>query len=179
MVSSAAAALLVAASAVSAQDVSPRGSDRAVLGISTASGGPRDTMGVLVSDVTVGGPADKAGLEEGDRIVSIGDVDLRLAAADASDGEMRGIMGRRLAHAIVKHAAGDVVELKVYHNGQFVTRKVTTAKASEVFLMPAVKLGSFDDFGPGAHVWLQRSGEELQRVAPMLPTFDGDLRHRI
>jgi hypothetical protein len=209
MVSSAAAALLVAASGVSAQvvsaqDVSPRGvevfsaqklenSDRAVLGISTVSGGPRDTMGVLVSDVTVGGPADKAGLEEGDRIVSIGDVDLRVAPADAGDGEMRGIMGRRLAHAIAKHTAGDVVELKVYHNGQFVTRKVTTAKASEVFVMPAVKLGSFDDFGPGARVWLQRSGEELDRVRPMmddmrrqldsgaiqLQTFDGGSRHRI
>jgi predicted metalloprotease with PDZ domain len=136
------AASLVSVPLLSAQDVTLLSSqrlekrDRAVLGITTTSGGPRDTLGVLVSDVTVGGPADKAGIEEGDRIVSIGDVDLRLAPPDATDAEMRGVMGRRLAHAIAKRAPGDVVELKVWHNGQFVTRKVTTVKANEVFAMP-------------------------------------------
>jgi S1-C subfamily serine protease len=192
-VSYAVAALLAAASVVSAQDVKVLASqtleksDRAVLGISTVSGGPRDTIGVLVSDVTIGSPADKAGIQEGDRVVSIGDVDLRLAPADAGDSEMRGIMGRRLAHAIARRAPGDVVELKVYHDGQFVTRKVTTGKASEVFVMPAVKLGALDqEFGPGTHVWLQRSGDEMHLRLPgvdsdalQLPTYDGGSRHRI
>lgn len=186
-------AAVSAASLVSAQDVKVLSSDRlektdrAVLGISTASGGPRDTIGVLVSDVTIGSPADKAGLEEGDRIASIGDIDLRLAPADAGDGEMRGIMGRRLAHAIAKHAPGDVVELKVYHNGQFVSRKVTTAKASEVFVMPAVRMGTFDEFGPGTHVFVQPSRITLPPIQPLdldsnafrFQTFDGGSRHRI
>ena len=154
-------ALLVAAAvvasvppALSAQDVAYRtlskeSGDRAALGVSTASGSARDTIGVLISDVTVGGPADKAGIQEGDRIASIGDVDLRVAAADAGSREMQGIMARRLAHALAKHAPGDVVELRVYHDGQFVPRKVTTGKASEVFVMPATyhTFGGFDDGG--------------------------------
>jgi hypothetical protein len=182
----AAAVFAAASSVVSAQDVHDvkvRVPDRAVLGISTASGGPRDTIGVLVSDVTVGGPADKAGLEEGDRIVSIGDIDLRLASADAGDTEMRGIMGRRLAHAIAEHSPGDVVELRVYHNGQFVNRKVTTAKASEVFVMPAVRLGAFDPqvFDPGAQHF-DRVRIELPDFHPDIPVdipLDGSSRHRI
>ena len=155
--------------------------DRAALGVSTASGSLRDTIGVLISDVTVGGPADKAGLQEGDRIASIGDIDLRLAAADAAAGEMRGIMARRLAHALAKHAAGDVVELRVYHDGQFVTRKVTTGKASEVFVMPAVSFRTLDGEGfagllgaereqlGAEREQLQRSLEQLKRFRPLRP----------
>jgi hypothetical protein len=107
--------------------------NRAVLGIDTHSGSLRDSLGVLVTDVTPGGPADKAGIEEGDRIVSANGIDLRLSAADAADREMAGLMARRLAHAIGKLKVGDVVELRVYHNGQIMTTKVTTAKASDVF----------------------------------------------
>src|SRR4029434_8986188 len=40
--------------------------DRAAIGISTSSGGMRDTLGLLVSSVTAGGPAGKAWLGEGD-----------------------------------------------------------------------------------------------------------------
>jgi predicted metalloprotease with PDZ domain len=161
--------------------------DRAALGVSTASGGARDTIGVLVADVTVGGPADKAGIQEGDRIVSIGDVDLRLAAADATEGEMRGVMTRRLAHALAKHAAGDVVELRVYHDGQFVSRKVTTAKASEVFVMPVVEFG---DLGDHVRQWgnnADEMGRFMDRVkvmpippVPPMPQFDsGAFRFQI
>jgi PDZ domain len=174
------AALVVVAPAAFAQNVryfSSESGDRPALGVSTASGSARDTIGVLISDVTVGGPADKAGLQEGDRIVSIGDVDLRVSPADATGGEMRGIMARRLAHALAKHTAGEVVELRVYHDGQFVTRKVTTGKASEVFVMPAVSMIGIDGAMRGMldtdreqldeqHEHLQRSLEELRRVRP-------------
>ena len=44
---------------------------RAVIGISTSNGSARDTLGVLVSSVHAGGPAEKAGIEEGNRIASI------------------------------------------------------------------------------------------------------------
>ena len=41
---------------------------RARIGVTTTSGGGRaDTLGVLVYEVTAGGPADKAGLKQGDR----------------------------------------------------------------------------------------------------------------
>jgi hypothetical protein len=183
------AALVFVAPAAFAQNVryfSGESGDRPALGVSTASGSARDTIGVLISDVTVGGPADKAGIQEGDRIVSIGDVDLRVSPADATGGEMRGIMARRLAHALAKHTAGEVVELRVYHDGQFVTRKVTTGKASEVFVMPAVSIG-IDGAWKGfldtdrerldqqreqldqQREHLERSMEELRRTRPMHP----------
>jgi hypothetical protein len=126
-------------------DVPGRDGNRAVLGIDTRSGSLRDSLGLLVTDVTPGGPADKAGIEEGDRIVSANGIDLRLSAADAADHEMSGLMARRLAHAIGKLKAGDVVELRVYHNGQITTTKVTTAKASDVFTDGAMlRVGALD-----------------------------------
>jgi S1-C subfamily serine protease len=52
--------------------------DRAVLGVSTTSDGRRDTLGVLVTSVTEGSPADKAGIEEGNRIGAVNGVNLKL-----------------------------------------------------------------------------------------------------
>jgi hypothetical protein len=109
-----------------------------------------------VIGVTTNGPADKAGIEEGDRIASANGVDLRLTPADASDREMHGLMSRRLAHAVQKVKPGDAVELRVYHDGQFKTVKVTTVKASDLAMdddgmggdiefMPEVKAGQMLD----------------------------------
>ena len=52
---------------------------RAVIGVTTSgSASSRDTLGVFVSEVQSGSPADKAGIEEGNRIASINGVSLRL-----------------------------------------------------------------------------------------------------
>ena len=66
-------------------------------------------LGVLVADVTDGGPADKAGIREGDRLVAINGINLRLNAVDAEDEELQGITQRRLTRELSKHAAGDEV----------------------------------------------------------------------
>src|ERR1700689_731388 len=55
---------------------------RAVIGVTTSTGNARDTLGILISSVTGGSPAEKAGIAEGDRIVAINGVNLKLAAAD-------------------------------------------------------------------------------------------------
>jgi S1-C subfamily serine protease len=61
---------------------------RRVLGIAFAQRGSiRDTAGLLVVSVSSGGAADNAGLNEGDRIVSIDGVDLRVPAADAGNSD--------------------------------------------------------------------------------------------
>jgi S1-C subfamily serine protease len=100
--------------------------DRAAIGITTSSGGMRDTLGLLVSSVTAGGPADKAGIEEGNRLVSINGVNLRLSAADAGEGDMGDIANRRLIRELEKVKAGDDVELRVWAGGQAKTVKVKT-----------------------------------------------------
>ncbi len=118
--------------------------DRSVLGIGTSSGGARDTLGVLVTQITPNGPADKAGLEEGDRIIAANGVDLRLSPSDAGEHEMRGLMSRRLARTVQKTKAGDVVELKIYANGQTKTVKVTTVKAADLFKDHLPRFGALD-----------------------------------
>src|SRR3954469_21052628 len=76
---------------------------RAVIGVSTTNGSnSRDTLGVLVSSVRTGSPAEKAGIEEGNRISSINAVSLKLAAADVGDDQMAGVMSRRLSRELDK-----------------------------------------------------------------------------
>lgn len=106
--------------------------DRAAIGVSTSSGGMRDTLGLLVSSVTAGGPADKAGIEEGNRLVSINGVSLRLSAADAGEGDMDGIVQRRLIRELEKIKAGDEVDLRIWAGGQTKNVKVKTVAVEDL-----------------------------------------------
>jgi PDZ domain len=61
---------------------------RRVLGVSFSQrGSMRDTAGLLITSITSGGAADKAGLNEGDRLISIDGIDLRVPPADADTPE--------------------------------------------------------------------------------------------
>ncbi|HEY0996739.1 MAG TPA: PDZ domain-containing protein [Gemmatimonadaceae bacterium] len=107
---------------------------RAVLGVTIgASGNLRDTLGVLVSMLSDDGPAEKAGIEEGDRIQAINGVSLRLSAADADDEEMAGLGQRRLTRELAKVKPGDDVELRVLHANQVRTVRVKTANSEEFY----------------------------------------------
>ena len=87
-----------------------RAGDRAVLGISLGGNGSRrDTLGVLVVGVANEGPAAKAGIDEGDRVVAINGVDLRVAAEDAGDGQASSARINRLNREMEKVKAGDAV----------------------------------------------------------------------
>lgn len=117
-------------------------SDRAMLGISTSSSGERDTLGLLITSIVPDGPADKAGLEEGNRIAKINDVDLTLAAADAGERDMRGMVSRRLTRELSKLEAGAEVELRVWADGRYRNVKVKTVAADE---MPGRRRRSAED----------------------------------
>lgn len=107
---------------------------RAVIGVSTTSTATaRDTLGVLVSSVRSGSPAEKAGIEEGNRVASINGVSLRLAAADIGDDEMAGIMARRLTRELDKLKPGDEVDVRVYANGAVKAVKIKTESPSELY----------------------------------------------
>lgn len=106
----------------------------AVIGVTTsASSTLRDTLGILVSAVTAGGPAERAGIDEGSRIASINGVSLRVSPNDADDGEMSGIMQRRLTRELRKVKPGDDVELRVYSGGSSRTVRVRTASSDELY----------------------------------------------
>jgi S1-C subfamily serine protease len=106
--------------------------DRAAIGVTTSSGGMRDTLGLLIASVTAGGPADKAGIEEGNRLVSINGVSLRLSAADAGEGDMDGIVNRRLIRELEKVKAGDEVDLRIWAGGQSKSVKVKTVAMDDL-----------------------------------------------
>jgi serine protease Do len=109
-------------------------SPRAVLGISTGgSGSARDTLGLLITSITPNGPAERAGLEEGNRIQAINNVNLRLAPADAGDREMSQLMTRRLTRELNRVKPGDEVELRIYGGGRTRAVRVRTADADSLY----------------------------------------------
>jgi S1-C subfamily serine protease len=150
---------------------SKSGGDRAVLGLSLGGNGSRrDTLGVLVVGVSDSGPAAKAGIDEGDRLVSINTVDLRVSGEDAGDSQASNARIRRLNREMEKVKAGDAVELRFYSNGQTKTVRVEAAKASDIG-----GEGFFFDGGGGAlfdkfRMAIPKSGRIMFR-----PRLDGEL----
>jgi serine protease Do len=106
--------------------------DRPMIGISTRSTGKRDTLGLMVESVTRGGPAEQAGIEEGDRLVSVNSVNLRLSPSDAGESDMDGVANRRLIRELEKQKAGAEVELRVYRDGNTRSVRVKTVTADEL-----------------------------------------------
>lgn len=108
--------------------------DRAVIGITTSSGSARDTLGILIGSIQAGSPAEKAGLEEGNRIASINGVNLRLSAADVGDWDVSSALQRRFTREMGKLKAGDEVDLRVYSGGgQFRNVKLKTVAYGDLY----------------------------------------------
>ena len=109
-------------------------SPRAIIGVTTStSTGARDTLGLLVSLVSRNGPAEKAGIEEGNRIAAINGVSLKLAPADIGDPDMESLMSRRLLRELDKVKPGEEVDLRVYGSGQVRSIKVKTVDPDSLF----------------------------------------------
>lgn len=99
---------------------------RRVLGLSFSErGSMRDTAGLLIVGVTSGGAADKVGLAEGDRIVAVDGVDLRVPSADA--GSSDGVQARvsRMRRALDAAPDSQPVKLDVVTDGRRRTVSVT------------------------------------------------------
>ncbi len=133
------------------------GGDRAVLGLTIAStGSARDTLGVFVQAVTKDGPAEKAGIIEGDRIAAINGVSLRVAREDAEDGGVGASRVERLSREVSKLKAGESAELTVITAGRSRTVRVNAVKASdlpdgggELELMRSLVPGMMQGMTPG------------------------------
>jgi C-terminal processing protease CtpA/Prc len=146
--------------------------DRAMLGISTTSDGKRDTLGVLISALTPGSPAEKAGLEEGNRVAAINGVSLKLAREDAGEPDMSGTMTRRLVREMRKVKAGDEVSLEVYAAGRFRTVKVKTVAADD--LLPARRTWADDEERPVLGVSLSVSGSKRDTLGVFVSSVTED-----
>jgi serine protease Do len=106
--------------------------DRAMLGVSTGASGKRDTLGLLIESVTPGSPADKAGLEEGNRISSVNGVSLKLSRDDAGESDMSSTMTNRLVREMRKLKSGDDVSLEVWNGKSYKSVKVKTVAANDL-----------------------------------------------
>lgn len=106
-------------------------SDRPWLGIMMSAGSKRDTLGILIDGVTPGSPAEKAGLEEGNRIGAINGVSLKLAREDAGEPEMANAMMNRLTRELRKAKVGDEVTLEIFTGGRYRSVKVKTSVPEE------------------------------------------------
>jgi len=118
---------------------------RAALGIEVRStGNLRDTLGVFVDAVTPKGPAELAGIVEGDRIAAINGGDLRTASSDTEDAYTSGLAAHRLTREVQKLSPGARVNLRVYSGGRVRDVQVTAGKASDLmrlsnrFMMPGM-----------------------------------------
>jgi hypothetical protein len=143
---------------------------RAALGLQISSTGTRrDTIGVFVSSVTPKGPAENAGVIEGDRIVSINGVDLRVSSADAEDNYASGLATRRLQREVAKLAPGARVHLRVWSGGRVREVQVTAGRASDLTRMRAFDLGG--GFPGGTYIY--RDGfPEMMEMPDMMDMPD-------
>src|SRR5882672_11450705 len=107
---------------------------RAAIGVSTtATGTLRDTLGLMITSITKNSPAERAGLEEGNRLAAVNGVSLRASAADVEDAELSGSLTRRLTRELAKAKPGDEVELRVYRDGRTQAMKVKTVDSDSLF----------------------------------------------
>jgi len=155
--------------------------DRPALGLSlSATGSRRDTLGMLVVRVTTDGPAEKAGIIEGDRVSAINGVGLRVAAEDAGDGYMSSARMNRYRRELTKTSVGEDVELRVLSNGQSKTIRIKPVRAGD---LPRDR-GSVMIIGDGAvsigDMFPALPAIAIPPIAPMAPRaprvfeFDGN-----
>ncbi len=160
---------------------------QATLGMSlSATGSKRDTLGIFVSRVVPNGPAERAGIVEGDRIAAINDVDLRLSAGDAEDAYTAGVPAHRLSRTVSKLKAGNTVSLRVYSNGRYRNATVTAATMSDVYKDPQrlmISLGDINEMVAPAlgqmEIALDRIGPELDRMRPELERIGPAVRAEV
>lgn len=161
-----------------------RSGARSMIGVSTSSTGTRDTLGLLVTSVTPNGPAEKAGIVEGNRIAAINGVNLRVGQEDAGDRWMSNTKAQRLQREVSALKPGDNVTLKVYANGKFrdVTLKAARAgdlpRSASMFLfdgnvsgvpmpaMPSMPAMPMEPMTPMAPIAPMPSIERMELLAP-------------
>lgn len=93
---------------------------RALLGLTLGSSGTdRDTLGLLVTQVMRDGPADRAGIDEGNRLADIDGVSLRLDPSDIGRTGASDAVMRRLNRTLRGLQGGEQATIRVFSGGRF------------------------------------------------------------
>ena len=104
---------------------------RTLLGLTLGSSGTdRDTLGLLVTQVMRDGPADRAGIDEGNRIADIDGVTLRLDASDIGRSGASDAVMRRLNRTLRGLRDGEQATVRVFSGGRFKTVTVQVGSAT-------------------------------------------------
>jgi S1-C subfamily serine protease len=118
---------------------------RALLGLVLASSGTdRDTLGLLVTAVTKSSPAERAGIDEGNRLAEINGIDLRVQPSDVGDRNASDAPQRALAKALRSVRPGDDVSLRLFGGGRMRSVNLQAAGAAPPVL-PKISLGMGTD----------------------------------
>ncbi len=141
-------------------------SGRRVLGLGFAQrGSMRDTAGLLIVSISTGGAADKAGLIEGDRIVSIDGVDLRIPAGDAGSPEAVEARISRLRRALDAARDSTPVRLEVLSEGRRRTVSVVPSNERGFTFSTAGFQGMADDIRASVRANMQLFGERSEAAS--------------
>ena len=116
------------ASRTSAED-----ENRGMIGLSIGgSGTSRDSIGLFVNSVVPNGPAEKAGVVEGERIASVNGVDVRVPREDLEDMSAMTSRANRFIREVQKVAPGGTVSLRVYSGGRYRDVSVKAVRSSDL-----------------------------------------------
>lgn len=118
--------------------------------------GLKSENGALISDVTADSPAQRAGLERGDVIVSLDGKDIK---------EMND-----LPYMVAKIPVGKTVDIKIIRNGKELTKKITIAEAKEASTVTNEKKAKHE--GPKLGMSLMQNNKQFQRQYN-LPDYRG------
>lgn len=142
-----------------------RAAARPVLGLTLdGAGSARDTLGIFVGAVARGGPAERAGVVEGDRIAQLNAVDLRVPRDERGDAQAAGARRARFTRELERLKPGDRVTLRVWGDGRWRDVTATVGRAGDVYPQEAAM--RFGVGGPeGAFTW----PTPMPALAPMPP----------
>lgn len=104
---------------------------RAMLGMSLgASGTDRDTLGLLVTQIFPDGAAERAGIDEGNRVADIAGVSLRIDPSEIGRASATDAAMRRLNRTLRGLRDGERATLRVFGGGRYRTVPVQLGTAA-------------------------------------------------
>lgn len=152
------------------------GAPRAMVGVTVgAAGNLRDTLGLFVSSVVSGGPAEKAGIIEGERIATVNGIDVRVPREDANDPQVVSSRVDRFVREVQQSEPGAAIRLRVYGNGRYRDVTVTAGEMTR----PG-ELFEFNTDGPRGRVRIDGADIEIDgaRIERAMQQMGRTLRER-